>query len=256
MKRMTLLVLAFSLVVFCIVPSVKAADRSFDDIFNNYEQRSTWDKQAKELENELASIADGISGYDLWKTLWSDNISSEKRAANALKLAYELFPGSDLRRWEDIEGFWYPGIIPKPLASIDAVYVAASKLVTIDKPGAAWLARNMLNDISRSSRTRYHFMKTAPEEYAYIIEVLENKGMKPVIGSWTVPDIKGKLPLAGPVRGERGLEWALMHRNLSFLNASGQISSRGRYAWDRVNGRLYRIIDRNRNGRNKIIYFP
>lgn len=255
LKRITLLFLAFSLVVFFIAPSVKAAERTFDDIFINYEQRSTWDKQAEELENELASIADGISGYNLWKTLWNENISSDQRAANALKLAYELFPGSDLRRWEDIEGFWYPGIVPKPLAAMDAVYVAASELVTMDRPGAAWLTRNMLNDISRSSRARYHFMKTAPKEYVSIIEALKSEGMKPVIGSWTDPEIKGKLPLAVPVRGYVGNNWAIsMH--YTFLNGSGQIVNLGNYAWDRVKGKIYRVTESERNGGMSVMYIP
>lgn len=255
LKRMTLIFLAFSLVVFFIVPSVEAADRSFDDIFVNYEQRSTWDKQAEELKGELVSMADGISGHDLWKSLWNENISSEKRAANALKLAYELFPGSDLRRWEDIKGFWYPGIVPKPLAAMDAVYVAAYELVKMDRQGAAWLARNMLNDIARSSRTRYHFMKTAPDEYAFIIEALKNEGMKPVIGSWTDPDIKGKLPLAVPVRGYIGNNWAIsMH--YTFLNGTGQIVNLGNYAWDRVKGKIYRVTESERNGGLNVIYVP
>lgn len=255
LKKLMFYFLAFSLVIFFYAPSVVAAERSLDDIFTNYQQRSTWDMQAEDLKRELESMADGNSGYDLWKTLWNEDISSDQRVANALKLVDELFPGSDLRRWEEVKGFWYPSRVPKSLAAIDAVYVAAGELVRMERPGAAWMARNMIYDLSRSSRTRLYFMKTAPVEYKTIIDALENKGMYPVIGKWTQPEIDGMLPLAVPVRGyiDSGNAISL---NYIFFSGSGQITSFGDYAWNRSKGKMYRVAHREDNGGNHIMYFP
>ncbi len=254
-KKIMFYFLAFSLVFSLYVPLINASERSFDDIYSDYLNSSKWEKDAEELLFELRSGADPLTGYDLWRSLWNESIDPEKRAANAIKLIDELYPDSDIRRWNDIEGFWYPGIVPKPLAAIDAVYVASLELIQMDSNGSAWLARNFVNDLSRSSRAKFHFMKTAPAEYLTIINMLRDKGMNPVIGNWTEPEVKGKLPLAVPVRGYVGNNWAVS-MNYTFLNGSGQIVNMGNYAWDRIRGRIYRIIDRERNGGSHVIYFP
>lgn len=255
LKKIIYYFLAFSLLFSLYVPRINASEKSFDELYSSYLNSSNWEKNAGELLSELKLKADKKTGYDLWRTLWNESIDPEKRAANAIKLIDELYPDSDIRRWNDVEGFWYPGIIPKPLAAIDAVYVASLELVRMDRKGSAWLARNFLNDLSRSSRARYHFMKTAPAEYLSIINMLKDKEMNPVIGNWTEPEVKGKLPLAVPVRGYVGNNWAVS-RNFTFLNGSGQIVNMGNYAWDRIRGRIYRVIDRERDDGSHVIYFP
>ncbi len=254
-KKIMFYFLAFSLVFSLYVPLINASERSFDDIYSDYLNSSKWEKDAEELLVELRSEADPLTGYDLWRSLWDDNIGSDQRVANSIKLIDELFPESDTRRWNDIKGFWYPGIVPKTLAAIDAVYVASLELLQMDRKGSAWLARNFVNDLSRSSRAKLYFMKTAPAEYLTIINMLKDKEMDPVIGNWTDPEVKGNLPLAVPVRGYIGNNRALSEDYI-FLSGSGQIVNVGNYAWDRIKGRIYRVIDRERDGGSHIIYFP
>lgn len=254
-QKVIVLFLAFSLLIFTYAPTINASERSFDEIYSYYRDSRIWDKNAEELTVELRSMADVSTGYDLWRSLWNESVGPEKRVANAIKLMDELYPGSDLRRWNEVKGFWYPSRVPKPLAAIDTVYVAALELLKMDNPGAAWLARNLINELSRYSRAKHYFMKTAPVEYKMIIDILESKGMNPVIGRWPQPEIKGTLPLAVPVRGVIDSGNAIS-RNYIFLNGSGQITSFGSYAWNRSKGKLYRVAHREDNGGSNIIYFP
>ncbi|MBN1332245.1 MAG: hypothetical protein JW971_00650, partial [Synergistales bacterium] len=52
-----------------------------------------------------------------------------------------------------------------------------------------------------------------------------------------------------PVRGWVSQNFAI-GRNFVFLNASGQIANLGNYAWDRKNGNIYRVFDREDNPLN------
>lgn len=243
-KRFSIVVLFFCVAVFLNVAYGRASESTFDDLYSSYVNYSRWEKDAAALAEDLSSKAANVSGYDLWKVMWNTDLTHEQRSADALKLISELFPGSDIKRWNEISGFWYPDVIPKSLAAIDAVYVAASELVQINSPGSIWLARNILNDLAESSRAKHYFMSTAPQEYKSIKDIFDSKGIRPAIGNWSEPDVKGELPLAVPVRGFKSMDSAIGY-GYTFFGASGQIANLGRYAWDREKGRIYRVVDRD-----------
>ena len=85
--------------------------------------------------------------------------------------------------------------------------------------------------------------------------LLKDKGMNPVIGKWTQPEIDGMLPLAVPVRGyiDSGNAISL---NYIFFSCTGLIRSFGDYAWNRSRGKMYRVAHRADNAGKHIIYFP
>jgi hypothetical protein len=229
--------------VFLINPArCSASEHSFAELLSNYADSYRLEKDASALTGDLSSKASDATGYNLWKTMWDADLSHEQRAANALKLISELFPGSDIKRWDEIGGFWYPAIVPKSLTAIDAVYVASYELVQTGDPAAAWIARNILSDLSESPKAKLYFMKTAPREYKETIKMLNHMGMEPATGNWIKPEVKGKLPLATPVHGTIPMTSAIGDGHL-FLGEMGKITNFGCYTWDRESGRIYSTSD-------------
>ncbi len=236
----TIAVLTFSL------PAL-AESTTFDELAASYEKEKLHGAEAEELKIELLSIADtGKKDLLLWKGLFANGFSCEKKIANALLLIQRLYPQGDVSRWEEVSGMMYPSLVPSPLAAVDGVYVAALGLAGKDEKGAKWLARELLNDLADSSRGKMYFINTAPAKYELIISALESEGFSPDYGKWPEARIEGNLPLASPVRGYIGYEYA-MSRGFVFLNAWGGIANNGTYAWDRRKGRIYRVVDRERN---------
>jgi len=233
---------------------VIAAENSYEKLVSGYLNEDKWEKSSISLRNELLSKVEDIAPYEMWLSLWDDSVKGEMRAAYALRLVQVLFPDGDLSRWDEIEGMWYPSIIPIPLASIDAAYIAAHELLQMKRMDASWLARNLINDLSRSSRAKYYFMREAPVEYLDIITKLEAMDMGPGFGNWTQPEVTGSLSLASPVRG-RISQNAALSRKFVFLNASGVIVNIGTYAWDRENGHIYEVIEREKEG-NHVVFIP
>jgi hypothetical protein len=236
----TIAVLMFSL------PAL-AESTTFDELAASYEKEKLHGAEATELKRELLSIADTEKkDLPLWKSLFDNGLSSEKKIANALLLIERLYPEGDVSRWEEVSGMMHPSLVPSPLAAVDGVYVAARELAGKDEKGSKWLARELINDLADSSRGKMYFINTAPAEYELIISVLESEGFHPDYGKWPEARIEGNLPLASPVRGYIGFEYA-MSRGLIFLNAWGEIANNGTYAWNRRKGRIYRVVDSERD---------
>jgi len=246
MKKYVYVVLSVLFVAFITLHFsgiVIADENSYEKLVSDYLNEDKWEKSSIELRNELLSTTEDMPPDQIWRSLWDGSIKGKMRAAYAIKLVKMVFPDGDISRWDEVKGMWYPAIIPVPLASIDAVYVAAHELVEMNRDDAAWLARDLINDLSRSSRAKHYFMTEAPEEYSYIIQKLEARDMGPDFANWVKPLIKGSLSLASPVRGRISQD-AAIGRNLVFLNSSGNIVNLGTYAWDRTRGRIYHVVDR------------
>ncbi len=246
----TLVVFSFS--AFNVNP---VSGMTFDELAENYRIARDQDLSADNLMKDLISVADkDKNNVELWRSLWYEEVKADKRTANALLLVRRIFPDGDTSRWDEVSGFFYPGVIPSTLAGVDAVYSASLGLINMEMKGSDRLARNLMNSLLDSSRAKIYFFDTAPYEYTYIANNLSKRGYFPDYGDWPEADISGKLPLASPVRGRISSNLAAA-RNLVFLNASAGIVNNGAYAWDREKGMIYRVIDREDNNLSSAIIF-
>ncbi len=198
--------------------------------------------ESGELRSLLISEAPEEELVSTWEKLWED-IDTGEKASRAIYLIESLFPNGDVSRWEEVSGFWYPSLIPKSLAALDAVYVLALSLDQTGNPDGKYLAYEILRDLSKSRKGRIYAFMTAPEEYAEIKESLKE------IKGFSLPKGKiiGSLPFAHPVRGK----YSMTSRTLTqyvYLNGYGQpTSSTGAYGWDRKKGMIFKQIERESN---------
>ena len=240
--------------IYIFSQPARASENSFEQLYSTYMNAEKWQSSSEILRQELLEKAGPKTPVDLWWSLWDLDSSGEQRAANALKLVEYLYPEGDISRWDEITGLWYPSLIPTPLAAVDAVYVAAGELLEMGREDAAWLARNLVNDLGRSSRAKHYFMKHGPEEYLRIITGLRERDLTPDYGNWTEPETIGTLSLASPVRGKINKNFAISG-NFIFLDASGGVVNLGTYAWDRKNGKIYEVIERERDD-SSMVFVP
>lgn len=201
---------------------------------------------AEALHRELAAtMTETMDEAKLWESMWTER-DPRRRASMALALVDRLFPGGDPGRWEEVEGFWHPALVSRSLASLDAVYVAGLSLLAMSDDAAEFLALHLFRRLSGSPRARYHALLNAPEEYGQIRARMDN--ISPPLPHGI---LVGRLPLAHPVRG-----WITEDRALqlgaTFLDGFGGVSrGGGPYAWDRREGRIYRV----RDGRERLRWF-
>ncbi len=198
--------------------------------------------ESGELRSLLISEAPEEELVSTWEKLWED-IDTGEKASRAIYLIESLFPNGDVSRWEEVSGFWYPSLIPKSLAALDAVYVLALSLAEIGEPDGKALAAEILKDLSRSRKGRIYAFMTAPEEYLVIQDSLKDiKGLSLPEGK-----IIGSLPFAHPVRGRYSVTTGNLTQYVS-LNGFGQpVSTMGAYGWDREKGRIFAHIERESN---------
>lgn len=235
------MVLSLFLSVFAF--SALASDWTWEDLVNVYGQGEEYRQAAEDLREVLLdSLPSGMDEKSFWEELWTGG-EPRRRAALSLGLVECLFPNGDPRLWDEVQGFWRPAEIPRSLAALDAVFVAALSLLEMDDYGAKTLALNLIRDLSRSPRARYHALFYAPREYETIVREL-GKVTPPL----PVDHLVGTLPLARSVRGSISQD-AAVNRGVTFLDSFGGIAQgSGAYAWDRSKGRIYRV----RDGRDRI----
>ena len=156
----------------------------------------------------------------------------------ALALVDRMFPQGDPGKWDEVDGFWHPGLISRSLASLDAVFVSGLALLAMSDEAAETLAIELFRKLATSPRARYHALLNAPAEYGRVLSRREK--VTPPLPHGV---ILGRLPLAHPVRG-----WITEDRALqlgaTFLDGFGGVSrGGGPYAWDRNEGKIYRVRD-------------
>jgi len=242
------LALIFAAAFFLALDMTPAEAWTYEELVEVYGTKEESMPEARELKEALLSEAGELDGLGLWRSIIDSSTPHRKRAANALKLIEILFPQGDTSRWEEVSGFWYPALIPRPLAAFDAVYYAAMGLLELDEPGAPWLARELMSGLRRSSRSAHIAMREAPAEYAPIVAGLDERtGLSPM-GGWPSGELVGSLPFARPVRFSISADWALV-MGMTFLDNSGvPTSGMGPYAWDRKRGAIYRVTDGSDDG--------
>ncbi len=217
--------------------------RSFEELAGAYLLREAELPVAASLESELISIAEDLGPADLWRSSMESRRPAKIRAANGLALIRIIFPRGDTGRWTEVSGFWFPRLIPKPLAALDAVFYTSIALLEMDEPGAPWLAARIMDDLRNSSRAALLAMRTAPSEYRNIISQMEAKTSVLPMGGWPRAETVGELPFASSAASYVRQDHAMIS-GMIFLNASGQpVSGTGPFAWDRKNGHVYRVIE-------------
>lgn len=229
--------LLLSMTIFSLTP-VWAADWTWESLVSAYDRSEEDREAAGELRRSLlADVPVGMDEEILWKAIWSE-VDPRKRAILSLGLVERIFPEGKPGRWEEVRGFWRPAEIPRSLAALDAVFVAALSLLEMNDDGAPALALNLVRDLSRSPRARYHALLYAPREYETII-----RGVGKTTRPLPFDRLVGTLPLARSVRGWISQDSAL-DRGATFLDGQGGVArGSGPYAWDREKGKLYRVRD-------------
>jgi hypothetical protein len=216
---------------------------TWEELVEVYGQKEELKPEANALGEKLLAEASELQGIKLWRHLVDPDTPSRQRATDGLKLIKELFPGGDPARWDDVSGFWLPAMVPKPLAAFDAVYYAAMGLLKLDEPEAAWLARQLLTELKRSTRATHLALQEAPAENETILSQLEETTKLPPVDGWPKGKTTGTLPFARPVRFHVNADYAQM-KGMIFLNSSGvPVSGMGPFAWDRKRGAIYHVLD-------------
>jgi hypothetical protein len=231
-------------IVVAVCPGADQAGAwTWEELVEAYGQKAELEPKAKALGEELLAEAADLQGVELWRHVVDPATPGRQRAADGLKLVREIFPGGEPAGWDEVSGFWLPAMVPKPLAAFDAVYFTAIGLLGLDEPGAAWLARQLLTELKRSSRAAHLALREAPAEYETILSHLEEATEPPPVGGWPEGKTTGTLPFARPVRFSVSGDYAIM-KGMTFLNNSGvPVSGMGPFAWDRKRGAIYRVVD-------------
>ena len=207
------------------------------------EAREAGMASAESLREELLSRAGEAAPIDRWRRLVKGDAPTEELAADALALLKAIYPGGDPSRWEEVKGFWLPADVPKPLVALDAVFYGAWALLSMNDARAPWLARSLVEALAASDRGRTFGFRMAPIEVRDLLEDLSAKAPPPPVGGWPQGIAIGNLPYAHAVSGWISEGRATME-NMTFLNAYGvPMGGSGAYAWDREEGRIYRVID-------------
>jgi len=237
-------VLIFAVMVAAFCTGADQAEAwTWEELVEAYGQKEELKPEAKALGEKLLAEASELQGVELWRHLVDPDTPGRQRAADGLKLIKELFPGGEPSRWDDVSGFWLPAMVPKPLAAFDAVYYTAMGLLKLEEPGAAWLARQLLTELKRSTRATHLALREAPAEYETILSQLEETTKLPPVGGWPKGKTTGTLPFARPVRFHVSADYALV-KGMTFLNRSGvPVSGMGPFAWDRKRGAIYHVLD-------------
>ncbi|MDO9507978.1 MAG: hypothetical protein Q7I97_01325 [Thermovirgaceae bacterium] len=243
MKKLVLAMILIAITVFPALSDDSAPKRSYEELAALYLAKEEARPEVVELEESLLSIADHAKPFDLWRSIRDTGTPSRLRAANGLALIRLLFPEGDPSRWENVSGFWFPQMIPKPLAAFDAVYYTSLALLDLEERGAPWLAQRIVEDLRRSSRAAHLALRTAPREYENLVENLEERTGLPPVGGWPEAVVSGSLPFAHAASSFVTQDHAMM-LGMVFLNASGQpVSGMGPFAWDRKKGHVYRVAE-------------
>jgi len=232
------LVVIFAFLSLCLTQPSYGTE--FEDLVSLYESKEAGESDGLKLQERLLQQAPkDMSQYDMWESLFNKDLNDEKRASIALRLISELFPQGDPALWSSIEGLWIPQMVPKPLAALDAVYVAIGSLLSMDEKGAPWLARSIFLRLYESREARIYGIRTAPVEVVKIIEEIKTKAPLAPLGGWPTPNVVGNLPFACKIYGYISVDTALSY-NMTFLDSMGRPrGGSGLYAWDRARGRIY-----------------
>ena len=235
-----ILVVMISFLSFLLIQPLQASE--FDDLFFLYEIKEAGESEGLKLHERLLKQApDSIPQYEMWKLLFSEELSNEEKASIALKLVDDIFPNGDPSRWDDVEGLWLPQLMPKPLAALDGLYMAMQSLLSMDEEGAPWLARDLFLRLYKSRGARFYGIRTVPIEVLDILEKLKARAPLPPIGGWPNPQIIGRLPFARKIYGCISVDTALMY-NMTFLDSYGRPrGGAGVFAWDRARGRIFHV---------------
>jgi hypothetical protein len=238
--RKMIFVVMISFLSLLLIQSSQASE--FDDLFILYEIKEAGESEGLKLHERLLKQApEGIPQYEMWKSLFSENLSDEEKASIALKLVDDIFPEGDPSQWDAVEGLWIPQLMPKPLAALDGLYMAMQSLLSMDEEGAPWLARDLFLRLYKSRGARFYGIRTVPIEVLDILEKLKARAPLPPIGGWPNPQIIGRLPFARKIYGCISVDTALMY-NMTFLDSYGRPrGGAGVFAWDRARGRIFHV---------------
>jgi hypothetical protein len=228
--------------LFFILLCSGAWANSWDDLVRFYDLDKRMTYEAHILRQKLLQEACNISSEELWRSL-RQNLTPRQKAAKSLLLIERLCSGN-LQNWEEVEGFWYPGLMPKPLALIEGFYFSLWSLSELPDEASPWLAFTLIKDLRSSSRGKLYFLEMAPHEYGVILKQLKARGV-PLPDNWFDFEERGSLPLIRSFRGRIGYDSVLL-KNMVFLNNAGQPSSNGYYAWDRDRGYVYQVSTSSR----------
>ncbi len=244
MNRLTLFIISTMLAIsFLFCPDSAALARTYDELAEQYQSIARYRDLVAEFEITLLEKAQQLSEKELWLFVTEMENHAGQRASNGLSLIRKIFPEGDPANWHEISGFFMPVEISRPLAALDAVYFTCMALVSMDKPEAAWLARQLLSSLRNSSRGAFLAIRTAPKEYLFLTSRISASTGPAPVGGWPQAEITGQLPFARPPSSFTTQEYAIM-KNMIFLNASGQpVPGTGPYAWDRKTGRIHRVTE-------------
>lgn len=214
------------------------ADAEWDAFVAEMESRMKIKEEGEAAYTRIALLAPAGSDAELFK-LSMNAPSVETRAAAGAALVKKWFPDGDPANWEQIEGFTSPGsYVPRQIVAVNALYNAVAALT--DLPDGKYAAAWLMTRFGSTSRAKLIFIDSMPAQFRETLDrLIAETGMP---GAWETTRIEGPWPFVpvfnGWVRRERAIT-----EGYQFFDGFARAASNGQYAWDRVNGFVYRVYD-------------
>ncbi|MCF7934713.1 MAG: hypothetical protein K9L28_00005 [Synergistales bacterium] len=215
----------------------------YESLLEEYRWKWEHQGQMEALHRELAAPYGEEPVLQLWEQLWKRE--GRARAGTALALIEQLLPEGNPERWKEVGGFWRPEAIPRSLAALDGVIVAAEELLALPGTASDQLALSLLQGLAGDSTAASLVLRRGPQAARRIYSGLQRARL-PLPPAFPRPqETIGSLPLARRVREMIPMGRAV-REDFPFLNALGvPTSGAGPYAWDREEGKIYRVVEGN-----------
>ena len=222
----------------CALPAAAADPAGWDKFVEREMAREKIREEGPAYFSRTALLAPEGSDIDLWQMSCAAP-TQEVRAAAASALVKKWFPDGDPANWEAVRGFFpASSYVPKQIVAVNALFNAVDALARSEegKYAAAWLMMRFAS----SSRAKLLFIEEMPEYFRKVLDELIAEVKMP--GDWSSKRIEGPYPFVPSYDGVRTINYAITN-GLQFVDGAGGLASFGSYAWDRANGRIYKVED-------------
>lgn len=220
-----------------------AASQDWDQFVASMQQRENIKTTGPQILAQVSAQAPAVSDKELWKLSCSAP-TAEQQAAASVALVNRWFPNGDPSQWEKVNGFFPPSsYTPLQIVAVNALFNAVTALSQI--PDGKYAAAYLMNTFSQSALGMITFIETMPAPFRKTLDsLIAETGMQPE--KWASTTIEGPYPFV-PVYNWYTTYSNAVSNNFQFLNGWGGIAGSGPYAWDRVHGYIYQIMESGDN---------
>ncbi|MEG1823323.1 MAG: hypothetical protein RRY12_05835 [Cloacibacillus sp.] len=214
------------------------AAQSWDQFVQQMEMQQKIKSEGPQYLATIAAQAPAGSDMELWKLSCSAP-DLATRAAASVALVNRWFPNGDPAQWQQVTGFFpQTSYIPRQIVAVNAIFNAVTALSQM--PEGKFAAAYLMTRFGQSSMGRLVFIDTTSAAFRKTLDNLIAETA--MTGFWGSSTIEGPYPFVPVYNGSVTMNRAISN-NYQFLDGFGGIATMGPYAWDRVHGYVYQIIE-------------